>query len=327
MDALSPAFCVAESLTLPPAAPMPAFEGTASGMGPLSGTSDRSPSDWPRESRAVATGRFRVTLPVAVRTGLVQASEATVTSGPIDERGLAESEAAIGGRLPAGAPSIRFGLSIADALAATLSQPTTVILPVLALPAPAVPASALAGDQPSPPYGSPGGEAVASGIADDSVSAATILQTVRQFRSQTAGLVPLMVLLMASDEAGGETNLTVDLMQAGAYSVVWLPDGTAAPAGATLARLRGQLQAAANRSLPMHAKASRRLELQTRYDRLTRKERDVLTRIERGESNRQIATALDISVRAVEDRRSRAMKRMQAGSLVELIHLLRDLAD
>eukprot|EP01025_Chloroclados_australasicus_P030742 TRINITY_DN30921_c0_g1_i6.p1 TRINITY_DN30921_c0_g1~~TRINITY_DN30921_c0_g1_i6.p1 ORF type:complete len:240 (+),score=22.58 TRINITY_DN30921_c0_g1_i6:107-826(+) len=60
-----------------------------------------------------------------------------------------------------------------------------------------------------------------------------------------------------------------------------------------------------------------------RYDQLTAKEREVIDRILLGSTNREIAASLGISVRAVEDRRSRIMRRMEASSLVHLVDLVR----
>lgn len=55
---------------------------------------------------------------------------------------------------------------------------------------------------------------------------------------------------------------------------------------------------------------------------LTAKEREVLDLIAGGKSNREMADLLGLSVRAVEDRRSRLMKRVSAGSVAELVKLL-----
>lgn len=55
---------------------------------------------------------------------------------------------------------------------------------------------------------------------------------------------------------------------------------------------------------------------------LTTKEREVLDLIAAGKTNREMADALGLSVRAVEDRRSRLMKKVQVGSVAELVKLL-----
>ena len=55
---------------------------------------------------------------------------------------------------------------------------------------------------------------------------------------------------------------------------------------------------------------------------LTAKEREVLDLIAAGKTNREMADDLGLSVRAVEDRRARLMKKVNAGSVAELVKLL-----
>ncbi|AWM38289.1 Response regulator protein TmoT [Gemmata obscuriglobus] len=55
---------------------------------------------------------------------------------------------------------------------------------------------------------------------------------------------------------------------------------------------------------------------------LTPKEREVLDLIASGKTNREMADALGLSVRAVEDRRARLMKKVDAKSVAELVKLL-----
>ena len=43
-----------------------------------------------------------------------------------------------------------------------------------------------------------------------------------------------------------------------------------------------------------------------------------------GKTNREMADQLGLSVRAVEDRRARLMKKVSAGSVAELVRLLTD---
>ena len=57
------------------------------------------------------------------------------------------------------------------------------------------------------------------------------------------------------------------------------------------------------------------------WTQLTPKEREVLELIRAGKSNKQIATDLHLSLRAVEDRRARLMKRLHVRSLAELLQL------
>src|SRR5262249_44885010 len=55
---------------------------------------------------------------------------------------------------------------------------------------------------------------------------------------------------------------------------------------------------------------------------LTPKEREVLEMIPAGKTNREMADELGLSLRAVEDRRARLMKKVNARSVVELVRLL-----
>lgn len=62
-------------------------------------------------------------------------------------------------------------------------------------------------------------------------------------------------------------------------------------------------------------------DLQSRYATLTDRERQVMALVADGHSNKVIATKLHISHRTVEIHRRRVMKKMQAGSVPELISM------
>lgn len=62
-------------------------------------------------------------------------------------------------------------------------------------------------------------------------------------------------------------------------------------------------------------------EAQTRLDRLTAREREVLERIVAGATNKEIARDLDISPRTVEIHRSRVMEKMETPTLSHLVRL------
>ncbi|PVZ39620.1 response regulator transcription factor [Pseudomonas sp. CC120222-01a] len=59
--------------------------------------------------------------------------------------------------------------------------------------------------------------------------------------------------------------------------------------------------------------------VQARVDALTPRERDVFVPLAQGLNNREIAERLGISVKTVDLYRGRVMKRLQAGSLAELV--------
>jgi two-component system response regulator NreC len=58
-------------------------------------------------------------------------------------------------------------------------------------------------------------------------------------------------------------------------------------------------------------------------DRLSERERDVLTRVVRGATNKQIATELHLSVRTVETHRARMQDKLGVSGLLELVELAR----
>lgn len=71
------------------------------------------------------------------------------------------------------------------------------------------------------------------------------------------------------------------------------------------------------------ARQKRRVEknVQDRISSLTPRERNVLDRIVAGQSNREIANDLNLSIRAIEDRRSRLMKKLGVERMAELMNL------
>ncbi|MHC4876702.1 MAG: response regulator transcription factor [Planctomycetota bacterium] len=67
--------------------------------------------------------------------------------------------------------------------------------------------------------------------------------------------------------------------------------------------------------------------IRVKLNSLTQKEREVLELLLTGLSNKEIASRLSISLRAVEDRRARLMKRMETSSIVKLVSDIRSLPD
>ena len=63
-------------------------------------------------------------------------------------------------------------------------------------------------------------------------------------------------------------------------------------------------------------------EARQRLATLTDREREVLTLITRGLSNKQIAAELNLTLRAIEDRRARLMRRLSIRSVAELLALV-----
>jgi RNA polymerase sigma factor (sigma-70 family) len=67
---------------------------------------------------------------------------------------------------------------------------------------------------------------------------------------------------------------------------------------------------------------ARRRQVEKRLTRLTPGEREVLDLILDGKLNKEIAAQLGLSVRTIEDRRARLMKKMQAKSVAQLVQLV-----
>ena len=63
-------------------------------------------------------------------------------------------------------------------------------------------------------------------------------------------------------------------------------------------------------------------EIKTRMEELTPREREVMVMVTDGQSNREIAAALQVSAKTVEVHRARVMDKMHAASLAELVRMV-----
>ena len=86
-------------------------------------------------------------------------------------------------------------------------------------------------------------------------------------------------------------------------------------------RLLEKVQRAIKDDIEHRRSHADREALQTRFRKLTDKEREVLELIKAGRPNKAIATRLEITPRAVEMRRASLMKKLGVSSLVELLRL------
>ena len=59
--------------------------------------------------------------------------------------------------------------------------------------------------------------------------------------------------------------------------------------------------------------------MRERLGQLTQREREVLDLVVAGRMNREIAEALDISIKTVEAHRARLMEKLEVGSVAELV--------
>lgn len=122
--------------------------------------------------------------------------------------------------------------------------------------------------------------------------------------------------IMVSSQAS--IAMAVEAMRHGAHTFLEKP--------VTLEQLSSQVseamseQAAFREKLSSHTRALRQLA------KLTDKERDVLNYVLAGKTNKEMAGLLGLSLRGVEDRRARVMKKLEAESVAHLVSLVR-LAD
>lgn len=123
--------------------------------------------------------------------------------------------------------------------------------------------------------------------------------------------IPLPVIILT---AYARTRLTVRAMEAGAVTLIDKPYDDE------------ELWNAIRKALAIDVKrrvvAHKRREIQERAGLLTPGEREVMDAIVRGEPNKRIAQKLDLSVRAIENRRRAIFEKMQAGSVAELVRLV-----
>jgi RNA polymerase sigma factor (sigma-70 family) len=73
------------------------------------------------------------------------------------------------------------------------------------------------------------------------------------------------------------------------------------------------------RDRDLRAGRERRKSVSDRLGQLTQREREVLDLVVAGKHNREIAEALDISIKTVEAHRARLMEKLEVGSLAELV--------
>jgi FixJ family two-component response regulator len=122
----------------------------------------------------------------------------------------------------------------------------------------------------------------------------------------------LIPIVMISGHA--DVRIAVEAMTLGAITLLEKPF--------RLDELLAQVRKALERDRENRAAQQKCAEATARLAQLTPKEREVLEMIAEGKTNREMATALQLSVRAVEDRRSRLMKKVQVHSVAELVQLL-----
>lgn len=121
-------------------------------------------------------------------------------------------------------------------------------------------------------------------------------------------IVPLLVTAFA------DIKLCVDAFAMGAATVISKPSRDQDLWDAVSVGLAA--------SQERFAEQQRKIEMQERLGRLSSGEQHVLWMLVKGESNKQIATACDISLRTVDLRRSAILKKIVCNSVVELTWMI-----
>jgi FixJ family two-component response regulator len=112
-----------------------------------------------------------------------------------------------------------------------------------------------------------------------------------------------------------DVRMAVEAMKAGAFEFLEKPF--------RMQVLCEKIQAAVKFDKETWRQRKQRESAESRLGSLTPAERQVLERVVDGKTNKDIAAELDLSLRAVEDRRARMMKRLQVKSRAELLKLLK----
>ncbi len=113
--------------------------------------------------------------------------------------------------------------------------------------------------------------------------------------------------------AHGNVQMAVGAMQAGAVDFLEKPFREQ--------ELWESIRKAVDRDGCNRRRKARRQSIDERIAQLTRGEREVFDLILEGKFNKEIAEILNLSVRTVEDRRARLMKKMEAGSVAKLVQM------
>ncbi len=113
--------------------------------------------------------------------------------------------------------------------------------------------------------------------------------------------------------AHGNVQMAVGAMQSGAINFLEKPFHEQ--------ELWDSVRRALERDAENRRRKAHRQRIQELLSQLTQGEHEVLDLILQGKCNKEIAGHLQLSVRTVEDRRARLMRKMQAKSIAELVQL------
>lgn len=111
----------------------------------------------------------------------------------------------------------------------------------------------------------------------------------------------------------GDVPMAVEAMQQGAFDFLQKPFRDQ--------ELLDRINTALAQDEEKRALMAERALLQERYEQLTDREREVMDWVVTGKANKVIAHELNVSQRTIEIHRARVMKKMQAGSLADLVRI------
>jgi FixJ family two-component response regulator len=111
-----------------------------------------------------------------------------------------------------------------------------------------------------------------------------------------------------------DVRTAVDVMSRGAVTLLEKPF--------RLDELLGHIRQAIESDAASRARIAEQAAAEARLAGLTSKEREVLEAVAAGMTNKEIADQLGLSLRAVEDRRARLMRKLDVRSVAELLQLL-----
>jgi FixJ family two-component response regulator len=111
----------------------------------------------------------------------------------------------------------------------------------------------------------------------------------------------------------GDIPMTVQAMKAGAVEFLTKPFAAEV--------LLGAVQSALERSRTFMEEEAGRHALRSRHESLTRREREVMALVVRGQMNKQVGGELGISEITVKAHRGQVMRKMRARSLPELVNI------
>ncbi len=112
----------------------------------------------------------------------------------------------------------------------------------------------------------------------------------------------------------GDVPMAVRAVQAGAVDFIEKPFNDQA--------LLDSVHRALERDARQRGEASRLADIQSRYEKLTPREREVLALVVAGKRNKVIAASLKVSQSTVEAHRAKVMEKMEAGSLSDLMRMM-----